>query len=274
MYIRSSLVLLLAIVGVLEGGVQSDPGLMFVETSRHADGESFTSTVRLLGDRIRFESSSPGQEQVFIYRADRQAMYLIDPAKRTYQEITREQLDQLAAKLEEMTAMIEEQMRSVPPSQRAMVEQMMRGMMNNMPGGVSVPIVYTRVSTGERVGEWACDRYEGHRGDDKVQEVCTADWRSLNLSADDFRVLQELGEFFEGLSSQFNFDLYQVGIDTEGSEAGTFPGMPVSRTTFANGQATMSHEISEFSRETFASSMFEVPEGFAAGPSPLEGLGE
>jgi hypothetical protein len=172
--------------------------------------------------------------------------------------------------MSEMMAQMEEQLRNMPPAQRAMVEQMMRGSMPNMPAAVSEPIVYTRIETGEPVGNWTCDRYEGRQGGSKVQEVCTTDWRDLEISAEDFAVFQQMGEFFGALSSGSDLDLFQVGADPGSEAEGSFPGIPLSRTTFIDGRASSFHQISEVGRQGFESSLFEVPAAFTQTAGPFQ----
>lgn len=268
MRIRLDLSILLVLAMGFFAAVQAQEGVLFVETSRHADGDEFMSTIRIVGDRVRFDSSTPDGEQIVIYRGDMQVMRLIDPRERSYQEITQADLERVGGQLSQMRAMMEEQLRNLPPQQRAMMEQMMRGRMPNVTEAAA-PIVYTRVSSGEQAGSWQCDRYEGRRGAEKVQEVCATDWENVDLSAADFGVFQQLGEFFQALSSQFDFDLYQVGSAPDAPEDGAFPGVPVRRTTFVDGRASTVHEITEISRQSFDNALFEVPDGYSRAANPF-----
>src|SRR5262249_48553672 len=131
-----------------------------------------------------------GAENTVIFDGNRQAMMMIDDAKKTYTEITKEDLDRMAAQLQGMMA-------NVPPEQRAQIEAMMRGR-----GGRGMPGMPTFKKTGtDKVGKWTCDKYEGYEGDRKTSEVCTVAPSALGLTEGDFAVTKDFAKFFSGLGS-------------------------------------------------------------------------
>lgn len=141
-----------------------------------------------------------------------------------------------------------------------------------MPGAMGSPAetLYRKVSAGEQIAQWTCDRYEGRRANEKVEEVWTADWKVFGLTADDFAVLQDLAALFKGLSAQMQVDFLPVGAESAESGPG-YSGVPVRRISYRNGKTHQKQEITEVSRQDFEDALFEVPAGFRQSQSPWEG---
>ena len=239
--------------------------LLIHKTEPVGGGQVSIATTSLDRDRVRVESSGGTAQHILIYRADRQVLYLIDSAAKTYQELTKQQLEQMMSQvgdqMAQMRAMMDEQLKNVPPEQRAMVEQMMKGRMGAM-GGAAPPAetVYRKVAVGERAGQWTCDRYEGYRANEKVFDVWTTDWQALGLNASDFRVMQELADLFTSLSSQMGGKLELMSVGASSSSG--LSGIPVRRVSYRDAKAYETHEITEVSRQEFAAGLFEPPPGF------------
>ena len=97
-----------------------------------------------------------------------------------------------------MMAQLQEQMKNMPPEQRAQMEAMMKGRRRRAMAGMAAPVKtqYRKVGTGT-VGKWTCDKYEGFTGEKKVSEVCTVDPKVLGFTAADFAVSKQMAAFFK-----------------------------------------------------------------------------
>lgn len=251
-------------------------GVLIVEKTENIQGgELSTSKVFINPDSLRAEStSSTGQQSIFLYRADTQSIYLINTRERNYQQMTRQEMEEifglLGDQMAQMRQVMEEQMKDMPPQQREMFEKMMKGKMGG-PSGSEAPaaqITYRRVGTGEPVGQWTTDRYEAFLNNAKVQELWTTDWRQFGLTIDDFLVFRDLVSMLSGLASRFSMEMPPVGMAESGSDS-EFSGIPVRRITFQDGKPVMRHEVIELSRQEFEASLFQVPEGYRRTESPL-----
>ena len=159
-------------------------------------------------------------------------------------------------------AQMQEQMKNMPPEQRQMMEQMMRGRggagMPGMPAAPAAPARPTFKKTGTgKVGQWACTTYEGFRGAEKVAEVCAAD-SGIDLTAADFQVVQQLADQMKSMAPQTADQLAVYGT----AESQGFAGFPVRRVTFKNGRPDTTTELTELKREAIPASAFDVPAGF------------
>jgi len=109
---------------------------------------------------------------------------------------------------------MENALKDLPPEQRQMMEQYMKG----MTPGKAPEITYKKVATGQKVGAWTTMQYQGTREGEKVSEVWTADWKALGLAKEDFTVLQDMSKFWESMikSSQGFFKVEGETVDFPG----------------------------------------------------------
>ena len=237
-------------------------GVLIVEKETGSEGVR-TNQIQIEKDRMRAEMSGSGERQAFVFNGAKQVMWIINLDKKTYNEMTKEEIDRLGGQMASMKAQMEESMKNMPPEQRKQMEEMMRG---RMPGGAmaSAPKTEYRKAGTERVGKWTCDKYEGFQGNQKKSEVCTVDPKDLGFTVSDFEVTRQLAEFFKKLMPQNADRMFSIGK----SEDQGFSGVPVKRVVYMGQQPTVS-EVTDIRRESFPASTFEVPAGFqkqAMGP--------
>jgi hypothetical protein len=158
-------------------------------------------------------------------------------------------------------AQMQQQLAAMPAAQRAMVEQMMQGRgMPGMPGMPSAapPKVDYKQTGSDKVGQWACTKYEGTVGGQKTMEICTVDPKEFGLTPADFAVAQQLADFLKTLLPDVADRMLVNGT----AQSQGFSGVPVRQTSFRNGAVESMTETTEFRRETLPASTFETPAGF------------
>jgi hypothetical protein len=241
-------------------------GVLIVEKTT-TGASSQTNQIQLEKDRIRAETAgATGEKQVFMFDAVRQTMWIVNPDKKTYSEITKADVDRMGGQMSDAMAKMQQQMQSMPPEQRAQIEAIMRG--RGMPGGGAPPPKTEYKKTGtDKVGKWTCDKYEGSQNGQKTVELCTVSPQALGFAAGDFEVSRQLQAFFSKLMPQGADNMFRMGTMEEQG----FSGVPVRRVSF--GPRASSTEIMEVTRQTFPDSTFAVPAGFQKEASPFGGRG-
>lgn len=231
-------------------------GVLFVQKETRGN-QSTTNRIQMDKDHIRAESRSPGEETAFVFDGPNQIARLINVTKKTYTELTKAEMEQMRKQMEGAMAQMQQQLQNMPPEQRAMVEQMMRG--RGMPGMVATtPKVEYKQTGSDKVGQFACTKYEGTVNGQKTAEVCTVDPKEFGLSPADFDAARQLAEFMKAIMPQAADQVFVNGtVQDQG-----YAGVPVRRTSFRNGAAESVSELTEFRREAFPASTFEVPAGF------------
>jgi hypothetical protein len=230
-------------------------GVLIVEKTTAADGPTRTHHVQIDKDWMRMEHQTSGDKQAFIFDATNDVVRIVHYGKQTYTEMTRADVDRLGVQMSEAMARMQEQMKKLPPQQRAMMDAMLKG--RGMTGGAAVErTTYQKVGT-DRVGRWTCDTYEGYRNNQKTSELCTVDPGVLGFVAADFEVSRKLAEFFRKLVPKDADNMFSLGRPDEQG----FSGVPVRR-VFSVGPRRTTTEMVEVSRQSFPPATFEVPAGF------------
>jgi hypothetical protein len=228
-------------------------------TERTTSGGT-TSTHQIQIDRDHLRAETGGQrQQTVIFDNTKQVLWMVNTDAKTYTEMTKADVDRLSGQVSAAMATMQEQMKNLPPEQRARIEEMMKG--RGMGGAAAASKTEYKKVGSDKVGKWNCDKYEGSRDGQKVVELCTVEPGALGFTMADFAVATELGNFFKSLAPQNADRLFSVGAQGQG-----FSGVPVRRVTFLNGQPEMVHEIVDVTRQTFPASTFEVPAGFQKQP--------
>src|SRR5690242_3773002 len=170
-------------------------GVVFVEKET-AHGQTGTNQIQLDKNHMRAESHDNGSSRAFIFDGTKQMAYMIDLTKKTYTEINKADLDRLRGQMDSAMSQMQAQLANLPPEQRQIVEQMMRGR-GGLPGANSpqAPKIQYRASGSDKVGQWTCTKYEGYVGQQKTAEVCAVDPKEFGLTAGDFDVAKQLADF-------------------------------------------------------------------------------
>jgi hypothetical protein len=221
--------------------------------------DKMTNKIYVDSDRMRMEAQALGGNQVVIFRQDKGLFWVIDQKAATYMEITKQDLQQMKAKMKETNAMMEERMKNLPPEQKQMMEKMMQG--RDMPMGQSagVKTIYKKAGISEKVNQWVCAKYEGYRENKKIKEVWTTDWKSLGLTPENFKVMKDLSEFFEEFAKDMASSFDQVGSEEWEKQQG-YSGIPVKTLAFTDGHLRASTEVTEVKQESLDPKLFDLPE--------------
>jgi hypothetical protein len=231
--------------GVLLKGTSESPG---------APDETSEQNIYVDVDRMRVEMEGKNESQVIIFRMDKEIFWVIDDSRKTYIEITRQDLEEMKREMDEAMKMFEEQMKNLPPQQR----QMMEGMMKDQMPAQAPEITYEKIGSGEKVGSWVCDKYEGYAAGEKQMDVWAADWKGIGMDSGKFEVMKEMGEFFK----DFNQDSAPLFFGSnEGDEVDHPTGLPVKTVIYSGNNISHITEIKEIKEAEFSPSLFDLPDG-------------
>ncbi len=215
-------------------------------------------------DRICLNLYSEGnKEALFIYRKDKDAIYMVDIAGKSYTEMTRADLKKMGERLQEAKAQMQAAMKNVPPEQRAMIEKMMGGQMANPEVKTPAKTEFKK-SGNSKVGPYAVTEYEVFDGGVKTALAYVTDYSSIQLSREDFSVLKDLSNFYQEFAQSLSFGALSKFRDMEKFQGiDAFPGFPVRMITLdSTGKEGMRVELADIKKTTIPASQFDVPAGF------------
>ena len=231
-------------------------GVLIVQKISTGSGQ-MNNQVQITKNRMRAEmADASGTQRAVIFDGAREVMLIVNADRKSYNEITRADVDRLAAQMQDMMA-------KVPPEMRAKVEAMMKG--RGM--GVAAPAkTEFRKAGSDKTAKWTCDKYDGYQNGQKTSEICTVDPSVFGLSMADFAVTQQFVEFFEKLMPQAAGQIFGLGQ----AQAQGFSGFPVKSSSTVGGGTTTT-EVTDVSRQTFPESVFAAPAGFQKETFPMLG---
>jgi hypothetical protein len=250
-FARTALVFLVAFPFTAGLAAAAD-GVLIVQ-KHTSGGATNTNEIQIERTRMRAETGGGDRAQVVVFDATAQVVRMINPARKTYTELTKADIDRLGGQVAGARAQMQDQMKNLPPEQRERIEAMMRG--RGVAGAALAKTEYRKSGT-DKVGKWTCDKYDGYRGDQKVSELCTVNPAVLGLTAADFDISKQAAKFFQQLAPQNADQMFSIG----GADQG-FSGIPV-RSIVTVGQNQITTEVTDVSRKTFADGSYAVPAGF------------
>jgi len=252
-------------------------GVLIVQKVTTAGAAPKTNQIQIEQHRMRAEIAGPGgAAQSMVFDGVRQVMMMIDDDHKTYSEITQADVDAIGQQMSAAMAQMEAATKNMTPEQRAQMDAMMKraGGAGRAMAGAATPAktVYHKTGT-DTVGKWTCDKYEGTRDGQKVQELCTVDPKAFGLTLADFAVSQDMAAFFQKMippgmarTMPSAAEMFHIGTPEEQG----FSGVPVRTITYSSGQ-TVTHEITDVHRQAFPDSTFQAPAGYQKQASPFSG---
>jgi hypothetical protein len=260
-------ILTLAAVCAVASTAGAAQGVLVVETTT-VNGTPRTTQVQIEPTRMRTEiAGQNGTSQIVVFDGGKQILYMIDPAAKSYSEMTKADVDAAGAQLGGAMAQMQKALEGLPPAQRAQMEAMMKGRMGAMPGAAAPRTEYRRSGT-STVAKWSCDVYESFQNNQKTGEICTVSPSALGFTPADFEMSRQLAAFMRGLIPQGADQVFQSGRTQEQG----YEGVPVRRVTTIAGRQTIT-ELTSVARQTFPDSAFTVPAGFTKAASPFGAMG-
>lgn len=226
---------------------QAADGILITQRVTSA-GPALTIRMQLEPTRMRTEVAGPnGVVNVTIFDGAKQVLFVVDPARKTYMEMTKADIERLSAQLQAAMAQMKSQLDKLPPAQRAQMEALMKG------GGTPQ---LTRTGS-DTVGKWTCNKHDMMLDGQKIGETCSVNPSVLGFTAADFAVVRQISTFYASMAPQVAGRLPGVsGLDPTGST-----DFPVRTVMMLPGQTTTT-EVVEAVRQTFPDSLFAVPDGF------------
>jgi len=186
-----------------------------------------------------------------------ETLYMIDDTDKSYVVFDKATMEQLAKKLNEAMAKMQEQMAKLPPEQRAQMEQRMGGVMGP-PGGQQRTVDVADTGKTDKVDGRNCKLWNVTRNGVLDEQICVVPFSALPGKEDFQAVFTKFARAFEEMAKAVPM--------LSGMMAGEFTaqvktnGYPVRRRAYENGQLVDEETLVKVWREeTIPASMFEIP---------------
>ena len=239
---------------------------VIVDIEHRQDGEP-TTNGRLFLDKgvlkMVADTETRGEPEL-IYRGSEERMLIVDHERKSFMSIDLVTMQQLADRMAEMQAKMEQALSQLPPEQRQAAEQMMK---QQLPAGVSdadgTPVdlkVVALEGKQEKQGK-SCKGYDVKINGELQSRIWATDWKNVGIGPQDFSAFVEMAEFFQKLmqsmpamASENTTELF--------SGLNEIDGFPVLVEGFTNGVADSQTVFGEPQVEKLDAATFKPPAGY------------
>jgi uncharacterized coiled-coil protein SlyX len=248
-------------IALLSASSQAGVLIESAERTTKNGGERPSQTMQIQDGKARIDVGAD-KLTAMIFREE--ALYMIDKQRRTYTVMDSATLERTMGALNDAMAQMRAQMATMPPEQRAMMENMMKQNGLAMPGAAEKKPVYDAVATGatEKAAGQTCKVWNVKRDGALWQQLCVVPNSSLP-GRDEFQALAKkmraLVEKMGPVATQF------AGNPTQQDEALAvkLDGVPFITRRYRDGVLDGSEIVVKAWRtQAVAPSEFELPAGF------------
>ena len=226
-------------------------------TSMYVDGGSL---------RVEITSVSSDEDGLLIYNGDRNELLVADNERLEYYVIDEQAMHQMAAQVGDAMKQMEEMMKTLPPDQRAMAEQMMKQQMPALQSAPEAPSTLQKTGGSETINGYDCEHYKVLQGEKIVREMCVAKWADIDGGSEAVEAMIGMGKFFESMHDAFasgagtNFMGKQQEVFAHMRQLG---GYPVYAKDYDEaGMVESDSSLKSSQSESIDAAMFRSPEGY------------
>ena len=260
--IRIGFILVLFLATRASAGV-----VLEIESQDHRSNESGTALALVDGKNLKMTITSNGDQESseMIYRGERREMVIVDHDDKSYMVIDEAMMKSIGEQLSGYEAQMREALKDVPPEQRAMMEQMMKGRMPAPAKAPARPKVKFR-NTGERDTKngYPSVMYEATIDGRKTQEFWVTDWDNVEGGGDAVEAFEAMAGFFK----QMRDSLPRFGGDEDGDDnpfehMQEMDGFPVLTYDYASdGSIVSESSLLSSTQRTVEPAEFEPPSAY------------
>jgi len=239
----------------------SHAGVSMDLVSRNTSGEE-TGRLNVLAqsDKIRMNDTNDGGRNSMIFLGDR--FIVLDHEKKNYIVMDEAFISDVSAQMNDAMKEMEKQLASLPPEQRAMAEQMMKGQMGQMMGQKQEAPPPPRVeSMGS--GNWQdfdCERFAVYESGEKTQEVCAAGLNDIGGAAEMMQAFRGMAKFMRKMIESMPMRA-NPGMNP-GELMDQIEGFPVHTIDYMNGEVAGESSLESVTEQDLDDGLFGVPDGY------------
>lgn len=253
-----SLMILLVASSTIYAGVEMDL------VSRDAGGKT-TQTMKVYAQagKVRIEDSgeSADREMSMIFLEDE--FVIIDHAEKSYVVMDEAMMAEMGTQINSAMQQMQEQLKNLPPEQRAMVEEMMKGKMKSMMGGSEEKQPVRVEKTG--MGEWEsepCTQFAVRQNDELLQEVCAAELSDVKGATEAKQAFESMARFMTRLAESMPEIVAGSLAETPMALMDQIDGFPVRTTHYEEGEFSQETTLEGIAEMDLDASIFTAPEGY------------
>ena len=211
------------------------------------------------GTRSRMDQSGADGSFSIIFLDD-EFLYL-DHAQKNYMVMDEAMLEGISQQINQAMKQMEAELANLPPEQRAMVEEMMKGQMGSMGMNMEIPVLEVREIGSGSYQSYDCTLVEMLEDGTKIQEICSVDFSEVDGSGELRDSFMRMGSLLNKLYDSIPFS--GQGIRNPMEMLDELKGFPVRAVEFENGTAVRETVLESSKEMDIDADTFELPSGYS-----------
>lgn len=239
------------------------------ETIEHAAGSPLSGTMKIStqGNMTRLDIDSTNGDAGLIFDSGKGELVILDYKDKKYYVMTREQMDTMAVQVSDAMRQMQEALAAMPPEQRAMAEQMMKGRMPKQASAQAQPkSTISKTGSSGSVAGLDCDNYEVSQAGRKIRDMCVTPWDEIDGGRESTDAMMAIADFFSGIRDAVTAAGGMTALDHQQemfAHMQDLNGFPISSKSFDDaGVLTSESRLISSENVSLAPSDFAPPVGF------------
>jgi hypothetical protein len=230
-----------------------------------------TGTICFNSDRMSARWDDAGEQRNHvIFRADKQLMWIVDDRKKSYQQIDKAFLDQMADRMTAAKAQMQARLDQMPPEQRAKAEEMMKKFAGGaVSASAELKLDYRKTGETRTIDGQRCTKYDTYLGKDLISYAWVAPYSALKLSQADGAVFEKMSAFVAETAGPYGSVRKKDYIPMH--ELG---GIPLLTQQVDDGKITSETQVESVTRGAAPADGYDLPAGYTQESMPMMALGK
>jgi len=219
--------------------------------------------IYISGKNMNMQLYTGENKGYMIFRGDKELFWAVNPQDKECTEITKETIEKMGQSVSGAMKQMEAQMANMPPEQRAMMEQMMKGQMGPLSNNTAEQIVLKKSDQKKQINGYTCTKTEAYKGEVKVRDLWVTDWNNFKYGKEASDAFQAMTDFFKSMMEAFKDVKFMQSIDNPYSQTGALNGFPVMTVEYEEGKPVLEVTFASIEKKTLQADLFNPPKGYA-----------
>jgi len=224
-----------------------------------SDGQETNAETLFEKGVLRMDSWHQGQKNSFIFDSNKKALVMVNHQDKTYTTFDEATLKEITERMQGFKKQMEAQLANLPPEQRQMMQQMMRG---RMPSTERPKANYELKQTGEtqNIAGISCQMMNATKDGQLMSELCVADSSKIPNGEQIYTAFKALQQMFAQLMEAM--PIRSEVMDEAWHAMQSIPGYPILTRQIKNGRVSSTSELVKVKEQAIDMRKMKIPEGY------------
>lgn len=203
---QKKLVLVLFIV-FLSTSLFAKDVVININRDEYSSGETFSTNIDIYISGKKVKMLWEGNPYYFIFRGDKDAVWLVDTEKKSYMEFDKEFIKKAGNMMKVAMAKMEESLANLPEAQRKMAEKMMKQRMDKYKSEYAVEAEnfnYVSTNIAKKINNYPCKKVEVLKDSVKIEELWITGWDKFKYKDEIETGYTSMMNFIDSLKTAFS----------------------------------------------------------------------